>query len=181
MTYDSLQSFLKTGKAALAKGPIGVILLEDDVEVDSTLRHHLDRKFNSLIVVGAADIVVSEHLAKQVVRVYHDMSSDDALTDVMNGIIRASSGAWIYYGYNAEYLFYPFCESRSVGEMVRFCMEERRHSVLSYVVDLYANDLDRHPSAVCLDDAHLDQTGYYALGRKIGNDNFAEPARGITA
>ena len=174
MTYDSLQSFLKTGKAALAKGPIGVILLEDDVEVDSTLRHHLDRKFNSLIVVGAADIVVSEHLAKQVVRVYHDMSSDDALTDVMNGIIRASSGAWIYYGYNAEYLFYPFCESRSVGEMVRFCMEERRHSVLSYVVDLYANDLDRHPSAVCLDDAHLDQTGYYALGRKIGNDNFAE-------
>jgi len=125
MIYDSLQSFLKSEKASLAKGPIGVILLEDAIEVDSTVRHHLDRQFKSLIVVGSSDIALD-------------------------------------------------AESRSVGEMISFCMEERRYSVLAYVIDLYAGDLDEHPDAVSLDDAFLDKTGYYALGRKVGNNDFAE-------
>ena len=174
MIYDSLQSFLKSEKASLAKGPIGVILLEDAIEVDSTVRHHLDRQFKSLIVVGSSDIALDATLSKQVIRVHHNMMADDALTDVMNGIIAAASGAWVYYCYNSEYLFHPFCESRSVGEMISFCMEERRYSVLAYVIDLYAGDLDEHPDAVSLDDAFLDKTGYYALGRKVGNNDFAE-------
>jgi hypothetical protein len=37
--------------------------------------------------------------------------------------------------------------------------------MLAYVVDLYAQDLGRHPNAVSLDDAHLDRSGYYALAR----------------
>jgi len=174
MIHDSLQSFLKSAKASPVKGPVGVILLEDEVEVDSTVRHHLDRGFKTLIVVGSPDIALDDKLAGQVVRIHHDMKADDALTDVMNGIIGVTSGSWVYYCYNSEYLFHPFCESRSVGEMVSFCMEERRYSVLSYIVDLYANDLEQHPDAVSLDHAHLDKTGYYALGRKIGHDQFAE-------
>ena len=174
MIYDSLSTFLKTGKADLAKGPIGVILLEDEVEAASTVRHHLDRGFKTLIVVGDARIALPDEMASQVARVCHDMMSDDALTDVMNGIIKSAPDVWIYYCYNSEYLFYPFCESRSVGEMVSFCMEERRYSVLSYIVDLYAGDLAAHPNAVSLDNAHLDKSGYYALARKDEKDKFAE-------
>jgi hypothetical protein len=40
MKYDGLDDFLKTGTAALAKGPIAMVFVEDDVEIDTTLRHH---------------------------------------------------------------------------------------------------------------------------------------------
>jgi hypothetical protein len=71
----------------------------------------------------------------------------------------------MYYCYNAEFLFFPFCETRTVREMLTFQTEERRDAVLSYVIDLYADDLDRFPNAVSLEHANLDRSGYYALGR----------------
>ena len=41
MKYTSIDHFLTSGKAVLAKGPVAVVLAEDAVEVDTTLRHHL--------------------------------------------------------------------------------------------------------------------------------------------
>ena len=38
--------------------------------------------------------------------------------------------------------------------------------VLTYVIDLYAGDLDRASQRRLLEDAHLDRSGYYALARK---------------
>jgi len=37
--------------------------------------------------------------------------------------------------------------------------------MLTYVVDLYAGDLDSYPSAVSLYSAFIDRSGYYALAR----------------
>ena len=56
-------------------------------------------------------------------------------------MIAAAPGTWLYYCFNAEYLFFPFCETRTVGEMLTFHTEERRDAMLTYVVDLYAGDL----------------------------------------
>jgi hypothetical protein len=78
-------------------------------------------------------------------------------------------GAWLHYCYNGEYLFFPFCEDRSVGEMVTWVMEERRSAILTYVVDLYAPDLRAYPDAVSLDTAMLDSSGYYAEARPDEN------------
>ena len=49
--------------------------------------------------------------------------------------------------------------------MLAFQMEERREAMISYVVDLYADDLEKHPDSISLEDAHLDRSGYYALAR----------------
>jgi hypothetical protein len=38
--------------------------------------------------------------------------------------------------------------------------------MLTYVIDLYADDLTKYPNAVSLHNAHLDGSGYYALARK---------------
>ena len=57
----------------------------------------------------------------------------------------------MYYCFNAEYLFFPFCETRSVAEMLAFHEGERRDAMLAYVVDAYAGDLGRFPDAVSLD------------------------------
>jgi hypothetical protein len=80
-------------------------------------------------------------------------------------VIKAVPDIWLYYCYNAEYLFYPFCETRTMGEMIAFNVEERRSTIMTYVVDLYANDLEKFPNAVSLDHAHMDRSGYYALAR----------------
>ncbi len=85
----------------------------------------------------------------------------------------------MYYCYNAEYLFFPFCETRTVGEMLAFHTEERRDAMLTYVIDLYADDLDQHPNAVSLDDAHLDRSGYYALARPDADE--PQPPQGAAA
>jgi len=93
------------------------------------------------------------------------MVAEAALERAVNAVIEAAPGVWLYYCYNAEYLFHPFAESRSIGEMLTFHAEERRDAVLSYVIDLYAGDLDAFPDAVSLEDAYMDRSGYYALAR----------------
>ena len=165
MRYDSLDSFLSTGKAVLAKGPLAVIMAEDPVEVDTTLRHHLAAGFVTCLLLADDGVTLPAELEQKIHRIGYDVHAENALIAAMNRLIEAAPGIWFYYGFNAEYLFHPFCETRSIGEMLTFHAEERRDAVLSYVVDLYAADLNRHPSAVSLDAAHLDRSGYYALGR----------------
>jgi hypothetical protein len=165
MRYASLDQFLTDGKAALAKGPVAIVFAEDPVEVDTTLRHHLAAGFVQVLLLAPAAIVVPPDLEAQVQRIDHDVHAENALFDAVNKVIEAAPGLWLYYCYNAEYLFHPFCETRNVRELVAFHTEERREAMLSYVIDLYADDLGRFPNAVALEHAYLDRSGYYALGR----------------
>lgn len=174
MIFSSLQDFRTNGKTVLHQGPIGIILLEDGIEADSTVRHHVNVGFRNLIVFGLEELDLPDNLGDNVHRVHYDMTADDALTETVNAVISLAADEWVYYCYNSEYLFFPFCENRTVGEMVTFCMEERRNSILTYVVDLYAGDLEKYPTAVALEDAHMDKSGYYALARKNNENEFEE-------
>lgn len=41
MDYPNLTSFIKSEGRSLAKGPIALLFIEDDVEVETTLNHHI--------------------------------------------------------------------------------------------------------------------------------------------
>lgn len=167
MRYDSLTEFLQIGRDTLTVGPIAVILIEDDVEVDTTLRHHHELGFKTIVALMPADFKLPKDVNAFVHRVDYDATTHSAVETAINAVTdAASAGVWMYYCFNAEYLFFPFCESRSIGEMLAFHTEERRASMLTYVIDLYAPDLSQNPDAVSLDHAHLDRSGYYALARK---------------
>ncbi len=163
--YASLDALLKDARTTLAKGPVAVILVEDEAEVASTLRHHLDLGFGVVLAVMPDAFDLPADVSEKVVRVHHPVTRPDQAQDALNRIIAAAPGVWMYYCFNGEYLFYPFCETRSVGELLAFHTEERRDAMLAYVVDLYADDLSETPNAVSLERAHLDRTGYYALAR----------------
>ncbi|TNJ47760.1 hypothetical protein [Phaeobacter sp. B1627] len=166
MVYESLETFLRTGRTAEAKGPIALIFVEDEVEVGTTLRHHLNCGFKSVWVFIPDEMSLPADVAPNVHRIAFDCGDADAVIDAVNRINGAvAPGCWLYYCYNAEYLFYPFCETRSINEMLTFHAEERRDAMLTYVIDLYAGDLDTHPNAVSIETAHLDKSGYYALAR----------------
>lgn len=175
MHFDSLSTFLRDKDAVPQKGPVAVVLIEDDVEVDTTLRHHQQAGFKSVIAFMPKRFKLARDLAETLIRVDFETSAPDALENAVNGVISAvPAGTWMYYCYNAEFLFHPFCETRSVGEMLTFHTEERRDAMLTYVVDLYADDLWSCPDAVSLDRAHLDRSGYYALARPDENGHPKE-------
>jgi len=165
MHYPSLDQFITSQRSALAKGPIALVLVEDDVEIDTTLRHHLQMGFTQVLALMPPMFELPRDLQDTVHLIDYDMSRDGATEAVVNAVIDAAAGQWIYYCYNAEYLFFPFCETRTIAEMLAFHTEERRASMLTYIIDLYADDLDLYPQAVSLERAHLDRSGYYALAR----------------
>lgn len=165
MYYQGLQEFLTKGQAALAKGPIAMVFCEDDAEIATTVRHHMQAGFAEVIVFMPDEFELAPDLKTTAHRVRYDMTADAALQIAVNAISAAAPGVWMYYCYNAEYLFHPFCETRSIVELLAFHTEERRDAMLTYVVDLYADDLHRYPNAVSLDRAFMDRSGYYALAR----------------
>ncbi|WP_435231420.1 hypothetical protein ACMAZE_06740 [Pseudopelagicola sp. nBUS_20] len=172
MQYDSISKFIQSGTSHLSSGPIALIFIEDDTEIDSTLRHHLDLGFKKVIAFIPSDFVIAADLAKVCPRVTMESVRGDAMQNAIDVIQKTSEGVWFYYCFNAEYLFYPFCETRTIGEMLTFHAGERRDSMLTYVVDLYASDLNQFPNAVALEKALLDRVGYYALARKDPNNNY---------
>ncbi len=171
MHHTSVQDLCAKGAVSLAKGPIAAIFAEDEVELDTTLRHHLSLGFVSVIAFMPTSFALPGDVAAQVVRVDHDLAVAGHVEAINAMITAAPAGTWIYYCFNSEYLFYPFCETRSIGEMLTYHAEERRDAMLTYVVDVYAGDLDKYPSAVTLEDAWLDKSGYYALARANADDN----------
>lgn len=174
MTYDSVEQFLREGKAELLKGPVALIFVEDDIEIESTLYHHLDLGFKRVIAFMPAAFTLSDELAKLCLRITMNAPRGQAMIDAVNEIIKAAPTLWIYYCFNAEYLFFPFCETRGIGEMLAFHTEEKRDAMLTYAIDLYAPDLNDTPNAVSLEDAQLDRSGYYALARRDA-DNHDHP------
>ena len=165
MSYRSVQDYLDKTATKPAKGPLAMIFVEDEVEIGTTLRHHLESGFGTVVALMPDDFSIPADAADRVDRIAFDLSTGDNLPDAVNAFIKAQPGRWMYYCYNAEFLFFPFCEHRSVGEMLAFQAEERRDAMLAYVVDLYADDLGKHPNAVSLNSAHLDKSGYYAQAR----------------
>lgn len=166
MKHGSLGDFLKQGKALLDKGPVALVFIEDEAEAASTLRHHLDLGFKCVAAFMPDAFALPAALEARVERVAFDCGPQGAVFTAVNQVIAAAApGCWLYYCFNAEYLFFPFCETRTVGEMLTFHTEERRDAMLAYVIDLYAGDLGKHESAVSLEEAYLDKSGYYAQSR----------------
>ncbi|WP_343081579.1 hypothetical protein [Ostreiculturibacter nitratireducens] len=175
MDFTSLPDFLARDRAALARGPVAVILIEDRAEVASTLDHHVRAGFREVLALTPADIDLPEDLRTRVKLIGFDTLADGALMRALNPLIEAAPPTtWFYWGYNAEYLFHPFCETRNVRELIAFHIEERRDAMLATVVDLYAPDLLRHPDAVNREEAMLDAKGYYAAARSDGAGGVRE-------
>lgn len=165
--FTSLDDLLKTGTDVLAKGPVACVFVEDETEIDTTLRHHVQCGFVSVIALMPDVFALADDVSEtdNVHRVAFDCGPELAFVDAINKVVEAAPGVWLYYCFNAEYLFFPFCETRNIGEMLGFHTEEKRDAMLTYVIDLYADDLTEFPDAVSLDHAFLDRSGYYALAR----------------
>lgn len=171
MRYPSLVDLLDHQRAPLGRGPLSLVLAEDDVVLDATLAHQLACGFRDVVLLAPESVSIPDTLEGRVHVVTYDVFAEAALVSAVNQVITRLPGTWLHYCYNAEFLYFPFLETRKVREMLAFHTEERREAMMTFVVDLYAGNLDKNPDGVSLDDAWLDRRGYYALARKDpGND-----------
>lgn len=175
-----LQEWLGNRPAALRRGPIAILLIEDEVEIPSTLRYMLQAGFRHILALSpeALDLAAMglgpEDMAR-IENIAYDSRRTNAHIEAVNAINDATpEGTWLYYGFNAEYLFYPFSDHRRIGEMLEFHQQERRPAMLTYVIDLYTPDPKQLFSATNLDNALFDSTGYYALARLDRDGNILE-------
>ena len=174
MTPPTLTGYLRARPAEIRKGPIAIIHCEDEIEIPSTLARCAEIGFAMTLALSPEPLPAS--VSQPGLRnLIFDTRRPDAHVEAVNAVNHAvPAGTGIYYGYHAEYLFYPFSESRRIGEMLEFHTHERRSAVLSYVIDLYAEDLERFPHAVSPEHCMFDATGYYALGRRDAEGRFHE-------
>ncbi|MEM8801391.1 MAG: glycosyltransferase family 2 protein [Pseudomonadota bacterium] len=167
MRFDGLEQLTRDAAVKAAKGPVAAIIAEDDVEVAATIAHHAERGFKTIFLFAPAELELPFQIEAGVHRVDFPTMADGAAFTIVNALnAKLPEKTWLYYCYNAEFLFYPFSENRTVGELLAFHTEERRFSMLAYVIDVYAGDLGQADNAVSLEDAHLDRSGYYALARE---------------
>jgi len=168
MDHDSLKALLTQKGDTLAAGPLALIFAEDQAELDGTVVHHLGLGFGRVILFLPHGLDPPPAAASdRVVTVTYPTMAENAVPEAVTAVAQAApASTWIYYVHNAEYLFFPFCDSRSVGEMLAFHAEERRDAMVALVVDLYADDLQASPDAVSVAGAHLDSAGYYARDRE---------------
>jgi len=170
MKLPSLDAFGAQQRGSLGKGPIAVMIAEDATAVSTTAAHLLGLGFKKLVLLAPDGLTeagdIAQELGERVVLVTHPTRQPGTAKRAVDHTIALAPGAWIHYCFSGEFLFFPFSESRSIGEAVAFAEEERRASILTYVVDLYAADLSLHPNAVSLETAYLDRSGYYAETRR---------------
>lgn len=166
MRFTEIDNFLARSGSVLRHGPVAVVFAEDMIEIDSTLRHVLGQGFDCILLLAPPEVVLPALPSPKIHLITLDVFRPGALFDAMNQLIPAAPGQWFHYSYNAEYLHFPFCESRSVTEMLAFHTEERREAMLCQVIDLYARDLTHAPDGVDLENAMLDTMGYHGTPRE---------------
>ena len=81
----------------LSKGPIAMIFVEDQIEVGSTIKHHLGLGFAQVLVFMPDAFDLPEEVQGQVQRISFDMAGSDNYMTAVNAMIAAAPGQWMYY------------------------------------------------------------------------------------
>ncbi len=58
MQYSSIGQFLEMARPAPGKGPVALILAEDNCETAATLRHHLRLGFGRVVLLAGEEIIL---------------------------------------------------------------------------------------------------------------------------
>jgi hypothetical protein len=155
----------------LPPGPVALILAEDAAEVASTVAHARNLGFAAVLLLRPPAVSLTE---EPWLRQADGLcTTRDTAGRLVTALHRPLAGRWLHVAFNAEYLFFPWCETRSVADLVTFMDEERRAAIHGMVVDLYPESLESAPEGVDRDRACLDSLGYFAFSHR-DTDEFPQ-------
>ena len=119
MIHSSISSFAaQARRTPLGRGPFAIVIAEDRTELTTTLDHLTHLGFRRLFLVAPDDVDLPDDIddASIVEVIRHPTRQPGTAPAIVNALIKLVPGEWIHYCYNAEYLFFPFCEQRRIGE-----------------------------------------------------------------
>ena len=119
MHYKSVTALVDAVTESPPKGPVAVLLAEDDVALNETVAHLQCRGFDLIILLAPDALTLDLPLSNSLIRAPFETAREYAHCDAVNMLIPAlKTGTWLHYCFNSEFLFFPFCGSRSIGEML---------------------------------------------------------------
>lgn len=151
--------------SSLRTGAVAILVVEDAFCLEESLFHNAKLGFSTVILVSKSRPEISLSFDTDISILWSPITgtSREKILTKLNELLNQLQGRWVYQSYNAEFLYFPFCEMRKIEDLARFMEEERRGHVYSYTVDLYNSQDDL--STFSRDDAHFDASGYYAMNR----------------
>ncbi len=172
MRLDSVDTYARSP----ASGPLPVAIMICEtafmVTESATLLHQ--RGFGHVIAIGPGISGIDADAA-HISAFPAPVHAIAERTQVLNRLIEAHRGQWVFICFNGEFLFYPFAETRSVSDLIEFMWAERRSSVMTYGIDLYSDQMIGG-GMLAHDDAWFDAEGWYGFDR---GDGFVDVHGGL--
>lgn len=155
---------MSTKISAHAPGPVAVLIASDPAALEETIAYHRDLGFANIVVAGHGAATFEDTQALP-------MQPDEGWIAALNRQLPALEDRWIFVAHAGEYLYFPFCESRTIADLTGFLTDERREALFLVSVDLYPETVDADPVQWLghgRKAAFFDRLGHYALDRFDG-------------
>ena len=162
MDYAGLDELISANSAGSM--PLAVVLCESAYLADATIDRLSEVGFDEIVALGAVGEIAADTGA--VKRVRHSITTAASRTAALNRIISWADGRWIAVVFNGDFLFYPFSETRTIGDFADFLASERRTSAAAYTIDLYSDHLNQGDEKFDPRNAYFDTEGWYGFERE---------------
>ncbi|MEM0922460.1 MAG: hypothetical protein AAGI13_05405 [Pseudomonadota bacterium] len=158
MPLLDLGPFLRS-HALREAGVLAVLFCEESWLAAASLAHLRRRRPAHIIAIGQTEGLQP---GPDLTAIEADLGNRRTRAEILNKLIAGREGGWIAWLSNGEILFYPWCETRTLGDLAQFLGDERRRILYSYAIDLYAPELPEGPDPTAAE-LHFDRIAYHAF------------------
>ncbi|MEM1160770.1 MAG: hypothetical protein AAGJ28_07535 [Pseudomonadota bacterium] len=157
--YPTVSAIVRA-RPKLPVGPVAIMLCESGRHIKATARRLADQGMGTILYLGRdAPLGIDGPMEIAIA----ERPRSDRYRDLLNALFDMLDGRWVLWLWNGEFLVYPYCETRSLPEMISFLKDERRKVLFSYALDLYAQDLPVDGADPAAADLCFDRIGYHAF------------------
>ena len=160
MRYRTIAEFRRAG-AALPSGIVAVLLCDQPWHARSSANRLAQQGAACILAIGGVNV---DDPGCPVITIDEPVAEARA-HQTLSALIPALAGRWVLWLWNGEYFVFPFGETRQIGDLTDFLADERRRSIYTYALDLYAHDLPAEAEAPEQSDLNIDRIGYHAYPR----------------
>jgi len=162
LSYPTVRAFA-AAKPALPPGVVAILMCEAEAHAARSARHLAELGASAVIAVGAAPAVGEPGVPVIGIAERPELRTERA---ILNALWPALVGRWVVWLWNGEFLFFPFCETRTLSDLTNFLGDERRTSLYAYALDLYGHDMPAPAEAPEHAALQFDRIGYHAFPKE---------------
>lgn len=133
MHHHSYRHLLRALSPQERRGPIVLMLLQDDLAVARSVAHYRAAGIDCILGLGPArpKDPLFTHSAP------YECHRPGAMAAATNALIKSAPGTWVVPCWNGELLYWPHGDTRPLPDLFAFLDDERRRALGGVVLDAY--------------------------------------------